>query len=70
MFERTTFFLNGEEYFTDTRITLIDLINYFNYQSMIFIVEYNNFVCEKDKWKSITIQGNDKVEIITIVGGG
>ena len=70
MFERTTFFLNGEEYFADTRITLIDLIDYFNYQSIVFIVEYNSFICEKNKWKTIKIQNNDKVEIITIVGGG
>ena len=70
MVERTTFFFNGEEYFTDTTITLIDLIAYFNYHSTIFVIEYNNFICDKNKWEKIEIQNNDKVEVITIVGGG
>lgn len=70
MLKRVTFFFNGEEYFTDTTITLVDLITYFNYHSAIFVIEYNNFICEKNKWKDITIQDNDKIEIITIVGGG
>ena len=64
------FFFNGEEYFTDTTITLIDLLNYFNFSSTIFVVEYNHFICEKNKWKEIQIQNNDRIEIITIVGGG
>jgi sulfur carrier protein len=66
----TTFFFNGEEFYVTQRITLNTLIQYFGYQSSLFVVEYNNFICQKNNWKEIIIKKNDKIEIITIVGGG
>jgi len=65
-----TFFFNGEEYYINQTISLNELIRYFGYQSTIFVVEYNNFICNKAKWNEILIQKNDTIEIITIVGGG
>ena len=70
MENRITFFFNGNEYYIDTRITLKDLLDYFNYNSSLFVVEYNHFICNKDDWKKIKIKKNDKIEIVTIVGGG
>ena len=66
----TTFFFNGEEYYITQTINLGELIEYFNYQTTLFVVEYNNFICNKNKWNEIQIQKNDTIEIITIVGGG
>ena len=65
-----TFFFNGEEYYSTKSISLLELINYFNYQSSLIVVEYNNFICDKIKWDQIQIKKNDFIEIITIVGGG
>ena len=65
-----TFFLNGEEYYLNRMISLSELITYFNYQSTLFVVEYNNFICNKQKWDKVVIDTNDTIEIITIVGGG
>ena len=65
-----TFFFNGEEYYITQKISLCELIEYFNYQTTLFVVEYNNFICNKNKWNEILIQKNDTIEIITIVGGG
>lgn len=65
-----TFFFNGKEYYTNAQITLNELINYFNYESKILIVEYNNFICNKQDWKKTVLKSNDKIEIVTIVGGG
>nr|QXM17199.1 Thiamine biosynthesis protein [Chaetoceros muellerii] len=70
MSNRIRFFFNGKEYYITTLISLNDLLNYFNYDSSIFVVEYNHYICNKNNWKKITIQENDKIEIITIVGGG
>jgi thiamine biosynthesis protein ThiS len=64
------FCLNGQFYTTSNTITLFDLINYFNYDSSILIVEYNKFICPKQKWTEICICNNDNIEIISIVGGG
>lgn len=64
------FFLNGELYYTQKTITLHDLIHYFNFNDSLLVLEYNNFICEKKNWGEISIQDQDKIEIVTIVGGG
>ena len=64
------FFFNGQEYKSSTKITLYEFINYFNYNSALLVLEYNNFICPKEKWNQITIKENDRIEIVTIVGGG
>ena len=64
------FFLNGEKYYSNNRITLLELINYFNYNTSLLVLEYNNSICNKKNWNQIYLTNNDKIEIITIVGGG
>ena len=70
MEEAKTFFVNGEEYYTTNEISLLDLLNYFDYNSSLLVLEYNNFICNKKNWDKILILNNDKIEIVTIVGGG
>jgi thiamine biosynthesis protein ThiS len=65
-----TFFLNGQEYYTYDKISLFDVLNYFDYNSTLIVLEYNNFVCNKKNWDKIFVTENDKIEIVTIVGGG
>ncbi len=65
-----TFVLNGQKYYVTKSINLLDLLNYFNYNSSLLVLEYNNFVCNKKNWDKILINENDKIEIVTIVGGG
>ena len=65
-----TFFLNGEEYIIDQNINLFDVINYFNYNQSLLVLEYNKFICPKKNWSSIFLKNNDRIEIVTIVGGG
>ena len=70
MNERKSFFLNGEEFFSNKTLTLFDIITYFKYNSTILVLEYNNFICPKENWNNICINHTDKIEIVTIVGGG
>ena len=65
-----TFFLNGKKFLIKKNITLKEIINYFNYNTGLYIVEYNNLICNEDKWEYIKITLDDKIEIISIVGGG
>ena len=65
-----TFFLNGEEYIIDYNNSLLDIIQYFNYDQSLFVVEYNKFICPKKNWSTVFLENNDIIEIITIVGGG
>jgi len=67
------FFLNGIHYKIITTldiITLSNLLSYFTYDKKIFIIEYNFKICHQDLWTKQEIKNNDKIEIISIVGGG
>jgi thiamine biosynthesis protein ThiS len=64
------FFVNGQKYYTYNQITLLDLLQYFNYTTSLFVLEHNNSICNKNDWNKIFITNNDKIEIVTIVGGG
>jgi len=70
MKETKKFFLNGEEFFSDKVINLLNIIEYFNYNSSLLVLEYNHFICPKESWETISINDKDKIEIVTIVGGG
>lgn len=62
--------MNGQQYFTESEFTILELIKYFNYNESILVLEYNNLVCNKKYWNNISIKNNDKFEMVTIVGGG
>jgi thiamine biosynthesis protein ThiS len=64
------FFVNGQQFCTPHNITIYNLITYFNYSTSLLVLEYNNLLCNKKNWDKIYIQNNDKIEIVTIVGGG
>lgn len=64
------FFLNGHEYCTTSKLTILELVNYFNYNTALLVLEYNSLICNKKNWNKIYINNNDKIEIVTIVGGG
>jgi thiamine biosynthesis protein ThiS len=68
----TKFFFNGELYNLQAYkiFTLKDLIKFFNYKQNIVVIEYNGKICPPRKWSTITLKNRDKVELITIVGGG
>ena len=70
MTTKKQFFVNGHEFYTDVDITLFDLIYYFNYTTSLFVLEYNNLICDKIQWDKIIVGNKDKIEIVTIVGGG
>jgi sulfur carrier protein len=70
MRKRKYFFLNGQKYFTESKLTILNLINYFNYNTSLLVLEYNNLICNKKNWNELYIKNNDKIEIVTIVGGG
>lgn len=65
-----TFFLNGRKYWSNDSFTLLELLNYFNYDLEIFILEHNKIIQKKQNWNEVKIENNDTIEIITVVGGG
>lgn len=62
---------NGQNYFIyDHQVTILNLINYFNINSNILILEYNGVLLNKIFWNNTFLQNYDRIEVITIVGGG
>jgi sulfur carrier protein len=64
------FFLNGQKFCTKNDLNILDIIQYFNYNTSLLVLEYNNLIFNKQNWKKTVIQNNDKIEVVTIVGGG
>ena len=64
------FFLNGEKYYTESHLTILQMIQYFNYENSLFVIEYNNLIYNQKNWNQLYLKNNDKIEIVTIVGGG
>ena len=64
------FILNGHTYCTESEVTILELMKYFNYNTFLLVLEYNNLICAKKNWDKIVIKNNDRIEIVTIVGGG
>ena len=64
------FYLNGVSYKIDKPISLQVLVKYINYNQDLLVIEYNNKVRNKKIWSDTLIQAFDKIEFITIVGGG
>lgn len=64
------FFINGQMYVTDQTLNLLDLLLYFNYNNYLLVLEYNNLIWDKRNWESTFIKDLDRIEIVTIVGGG
>ena len=60
---------NGSEYEIKQNLTVQTLISYFSY-NRLFIIEYNFVICNKKIWDQILIENGDKIEIVTLVGGG
>lgn len=70
MHQIKNFFLNNEHYVTEDKITLLDLISYFDYNESLLVLEYNQVIFDKNHWKTTFVQDQDEIEIVTIVGGG
>lgn len=64
--------INGQRYkiFTLQPITILSIINLFNYQQQLNLVEYNGKIKNSLSIKKTHIINNAKIEMITIVGGG
>lgn len=65
-----TIFVNGEAFNCCQSMSLLDLLNYLNCDMSVIIVEHNKEIIPNIKFEDIMFNNNDKLEIITIVGGG
>jgi len=63
-------FLNGKQINVDNNLTAEQLISYVGYQNKRIALEINGEVTPKSEYSNKIIVENDKVEVITAIGGG
>ena len=64
--------VNGEEkvIHSDTTISLDETMQLLGYSSQKVVVELNRLIINSEEWKDNYINNGDKLEIVSIVGGG
>ena len=64
--------VNGEERLIECNksISLNETIQILGYSSNTVVVEVNKLIINSAEWKDKYIQSGDKLEIVSIVGGG
>ena len=65
--------VNGEEKFfnnSNKEYTLLETLNQLGYNNKSIIVEHNNLIVSNESWQENNIKDGDKLEIVSIVGGG
>ena len=62
--------INGKKFFSETDLTISEFLKKNNISENNIVVEINKEIIIKDLWETYKLNNNDKVEIITAVGGG
>ena len=65
--------VNGEEKFIDNsnkEVTLTETLIQLGYKNNTIIVELNNLIINNQSWQENKVKDGDKLEIVSIVGGG
>ncbi|MGL5806438.1 MAG: sulfur carrier protein ThiS [Xenococcaceae cyanobacterium] len=62
--------VNGDPVSCNAQITLPDLLTQLNLNPRLIAVEYNGEILHRQYWQDKQVQQGDRLEIVTIVGGG
>ena len=65
--------VNGKEKkieLQDDKMLLSDTLKFLGYKSNSVVVEVNNLIVNSKKWESEILRDGDRLEIVSIVGGG
>lgn len=62
--------VNGEPQTCSPDTLLPDLLQHMGLNPRLLAVEYNGEILHRQYWETTTMQEGDRLEIVTIVGGG
>ena len=62
--------LNGDPYEINVQTNLNELLNKLKIQKNKVAIEVNGEIVQKDKYESLVLSKDDKVEIVHFIGGG
>ena len=61
--------LNGKKIFLEKKLSLNDFLIMHNLKENNIVIEINRNIITKSLWHDYELKDNDKIEIITAVGG-
>ena len=73
MFDTTktiTVRVNGESHSCSESTSLPELLTQLNLNPRLLAIEYNGEILHRQYWSETCMQSGDRLEIVTIVGGG
>ncbi|KZL50103.1 MULTISPECIES: sulfur carrier protein ThiS [Cyanophyceae] len=70
MSNQITLQVNGEMRSCLTQTSLPDLLQQLGFNPRLIAVEYNGEILHRQFWSQTQVQPGDRLEIVTIVGGG
>ncbi|MBW4557888.1 MAG: thiamine biosynthesis protein ThiS [Trichormus sp. ATA11-4-KO1] len=70
MSNQITLQVNGETHSCSSQTPLPDLLQQLGFNPRLIAVEYNGEILHRQFWSQTTVQPGDRLEIVTIVGGG
>ena len=62
--------INGEIYKYVSSFTVLSLLQYLGFNTKLIVVDYNGTILQKEFWSQTYLENNDKIELLTIAGGG
>jgi sulfur carrier protein len=62
--------LNGQSYPCQQPLPLLELLQQLSLNPRLIAVEYNGEILHRQFWPQTQVQAGDRLEIVTIVGGG
>ena len=63
-------FINGIQYEYKREVSLYNILLYLGFSIETILVDYNGTITSYNKLASVYIRPNDRLEIITLAGGG
>ena len=62
--------VNGDDRICDPNLSMTELLKSLGLNPRLVAVEYNGEILHRQFWGKTIIENNDRLEIVTIVGGG
>jgi sulfur carrier protein len=62
--------VNGETFTCDDASSLPEVLELLGFNPRLVAVEYNGEILHRQFWAETKVQAGDRLEVVTIVGGG
>lgn len=62
--------INGALYQCTNSFTIFSLLSYLGFNTNLIVIDYNGVILPKESWNRTGLNTNDRIEILTLAGGG